>query len=150
MPYFNRAVIAAFAAMTITAVALTTDMRGQPGKRSPSQWGADDQRGAANRITSAKVLQAKSLITQGRVYPLGRMYEEGMPLPATRHFSLHISQPYVLGGKNQAVYFDEVVSGELGQIGTHLDGLGHLGEGEIFYNGNRRSEFAKPGGLTRL
>jgi kynurenine formamidase len=141
----KRGVAAAVAAIALTAVA-----RGQSDKWYPSRWGADDQRGAANRITPAKVLQAKSLITQGRIYSLGRVYEETMPLPPTRHFSLHISQPYVLSGKNQGVYFDEVVSGEIGQIGTHLDGLGHLGVGELFYNGNRRTEFAKPGGLTRL
>ena len=28
----------------------------------PSEWGADDQRGAANRLTAAKVLEAKDLI----------------------------------------------------------------------------------------
>ena len=34
----------------------------------PSRWGADDQRGAANRITPAKVLEAKNLITRGQAY----------------------------------------------------------------------------------
>jgi hypothetical protein len=34
----------------------------------PSRWGAADQRGAANRITPAKVLEAKNLITRGTVY----------------------------------------------------------------------------------
>jgi kynurenine formamidase len=53
-------------------------------------------------------------------------------------------------GVNQAVYHDEMVSGEIGQIGTQFDGLGHLGIGDLFYNGNRRSEFARPEGLTRL
>jgi kynurenine formamidase len=53
-------------------------------------------------------------------------------------------------GTNEAVYHDEVVSGELGQLGTQFDGLGHLGIGDLFYNGNRRSEFAQAEGLTRL
>jgi len=53
-------------------------------------------------------------------------------------------------GKNQAVYHDEIISGELGQIGTQFDGLGHLGIGDLFYNGNRRSEFAKAEGLVKL
>ena len=136
--------------VAVAAMALTTVARGQSEKWYPSHWGAEDQRGAANRITPAKVLQAKSLITQGRIYQLGRVYEAGMPLPATRHFSLHIPQAYVLGGKNQGVYHDEVVSAEIGQVGTQFDGLGHFGQGELFYNGNRRAEFAQPGGLTRL
>ena len=116
----------------------------------PSRWGADDQRGAANRITPAKVLEAKSAITTGRVYQLGRVYEVGMPLYGSRHFSLLIPQAFEMPGRNKGVYHDEIVSGELGQIGTQFDGLGHLGIGELFYNGNKRGDFAKPTGLTKL
>ena len=46
----------------------------------PSEWGPDDQRGAANRLTPEKVLAAKDLITTGKVYQLGRVYESGMPV----------------------------------------------------------------------
>ena len=142
-------------AMTLAVIAtvltlVSTVILGQSDQWYPSRWGADDQRGAANRVTPAKVLEAKALITKGAIYQLGRVYEAGMPLPATRHFSLHIPQAYVIPSKNQAVYHDEVVSGEIGQIGTQFDGLGHLGIGDFFYNGNRRSDFARPSGLTRL
>ena len=34
----------------------------------PSQWGEDDERGAANRLTPEKVLEATALIEEGRVY----------------------------------------------------------------------------------
>ncbi len=54
----------------------------------PSEWGPDDQRGAANRITPAKVLEAVGLIKEGRIYQLGRVYELGMPLFGNRHYSL--------------------------------------------------------------
>ena len=43
-----------------------------------SPWGADDQRGAANRLTPAKVLEALDLIANGQVYQLGRVYEPGL------------------------------------------------------------------------
>src|ERR1051326_7498065 len=56
----------------------------------PSEWGADDQRGAANRLTPEKVLEATKLIKAGKVYSLGRVYERGMPLPGDRHFVLTI------------------------------------------------------------
>jgi kynurenine formamidase len=123
---------------------------GQTDRWYPSRWCADDQRGAANRLTPAKVLEAKNAITKGVVYQLGHVYEPGMPMFGTRHYSLRIPQAFKMPGKNEAVYHDEIISGELGQIGTQFDGLGHLGMGDLFYNGNRRSEFAQAEGLTKL
>jgi kynurenine formamidase len=122
----------------------------------PSKWGADDQRGAANLVTPARVLQTVSLIREGRIYQLGRRYEFGMPLFGNRHFSLTIpGVPTVnLGGENAVVYNDELVSGEIGQIGTQFDGLGHVGtaiDGDyVFYNGFKLSEFGTSYGLTKL
>ena len=123
---------------------------GQTDRWYPSRWGADDQRGAANRITPAKVLEATALIDKGTVYQLGRVYEAGMPMFGSRHYSIRIPQAFEMPGRNEGVFHDEVISGELGQIGTQFDGLGHLGIGELFYNGNRRRDFARPEGLTKL
>lgn len=122
----------------------------------PSEWGAADQRGAANRLTAEKVLDASRLIRAGKVYSLGRLYEHGMPLPGKRHFSLTIPGSPTGGpdGENRVVSHDELFSGEIGQVGTQLDGLGHVGvrvgNDDLFYNGFRRSEFGKPYGLERL
>jgi kynurenine formamidase len=122
----------------------------------PSEWGADDQKGAANRITPERVKGAAGLIWEGKIYQLGRLYEHGMPLPGKRHFSLTIPGSPTGGpdGKNGIVYHDELVSTELGQVGTQLDGLGHVGvrvgDDDRFYNGFKRSEFGKPYGLEKL
>ncbi len=122
----------------------------------PSRWGADDQRGAANLMTAQRALKAARLIQKGQVYQLGRIYEHGMPLPGKRHFSLTIPGSPTEGptGQNQIVSHDEVFSGEIGQVGTQLDGLGHVGahwDGEdYFYNGFRRSEFGNAFGLKKL
>jgi kynurenine formamidase len=115
-----------------------------------SRWGAADQRGAANRITPDKVLEAKSLITRGAVYQLGHVYESAMPLFGTRHFSLRIPQTYGPMGTNRLMYHDEIVSAEIGQVGTQFDGLGHIGIGDVFYNGNNRADFSRPDGFTKL
>jgi kynurenine formamidase len=128
----------------------TTVTSGQGGNWYPSRWGAADQRGAANRITPAKVLDAKAMITKGTVYQLGRVYEAGMPLFGSRHYSLKVPYMFAMPGKNQAGYHDDIISGELSQIGTQFDGLGHVGIGELFYNGNRRGDFATPDGLKKL
>jgi kynurenine formamidase len=123
---------------------------GQADRWYPSRWGANDQRGAANRITPAKILEAKNLITRGTIYQVGRVYEPGMPMFGTRHYSLRIPQAFKITGTNQPIYHDELVSGELGQIGTQFDGLGHFGIGDLFYNGNNRADFAQPEGLAKL
>jgi kynurenine formamidase len=134
----------------VVLVAATTVSRGQTRNWYPSSWGAADQRGAANRITPAKVLEARNLIARGAVYQLGRAYESAMPLFGTRHFSLRIPQTFGPMGTNQTTYHDEIVSAEIGQVGTQFDGLGHIGVGDLFYNGNNRNEFSKAEGLTKL
>lgn len=122
----------------------------------PSEWGARDERGAANRLTAGKVLEANRLIRTGRIFQLGRPYEHGMPLPGKRHFSLTIPGSPTGGpdGDNRLVHHDDLFSGEIGQVGTQLDGLGHVGvrlkDDDYFYNGFRRSEFGKPYGLEKL
>jgi len=122
----------------------------------PAEWGPNDQRGAANRLTNDKVLEANQLIRQGKVFSLGRVYEHGMPMPGKRHFSLTIpgSPTYPPAGLNQGVFFDEMFSGEIGQVGTQFDGLGHagvrIGNDDYFYNGFKRTEFATPFGLEKL
>ena len=134
------------AAAAVAAVAATAAL-GQADRWYPSRWGAADQRGAANELTPAKVLEAKNLIKTGTVYQLGHVYESAMPLFGTRHFSLRIPQTFGPMGSNNMMYHDEVISGELGQIGTQFDGLGHIGIGDLFYNGNDRTDFAKAEGL---
>jgi kynurenine formamidase len=122
----------------------------------PSEWGPDDERGAANRITPAKVLEAVSLIEEGKIYQLGQVYEAGMPMSGSRHFKLTIPGLPTSGpvGPLRIAYNSEMFSGEIGQVGTQLDGLGHVGtevDGElVFYNGFKLSDFGTPYGLSKL
>lgn len=135
---------------------LTVGSPAQEGKWYPSEWGQDDQRGAANRITPAKVLEGASLIRTGKIYQLGRLYEHGMPMPGQRHFKLTIPGSPTGGpdGENGIISHDEMISGEIGQVGTQFDGLGHVGIREngvnLFYNGFKSEEFATAYGLTKL
>ncbi len=127
----------------------------------PSPWGADDEAGASNWITPAKVMDAAQLIQTGEVYELGRVYEAGMPLFGQRSFSLRIPGSPTGGpfGDNKLVFNDEFVSTEIGQVGTQFDGLGHIGVqvGELgdlnemlYYNGITGVEIASPYGLQKL
>ena len=117
----------------------------------PTEFGADDQRGATNRIGLVKVVGSARLIQRGQIYHLGRQYEHGMPIPGKQHFSLTI--PGLPTGSNDMVSNDELFSGEIGQVGTQFDGLDHAGiriDGkDYFYNGNRLSDFGNPYGLQK-
>ena len=94
----------------------------------PSTWGPDDQRGAGNLMGPAKVLEAIRLIKTGEIVSLGHPYEAKMPLAPGRSFALRMpggptGGPY--GDVSQTIWNDEYLSTEIGQIGTHMDALGH-------------------------
>ena len=72
-----------------------------------------------------------------------------MPLFGGRDFKLLIGQD-VPPSKNHLTAHIDYVSTELGQVGTQLDGLGHVGIGDIYYNGNNRKDFASRTGLKKL
>lgn len=122
----------------------------------PSAWGPTDERGAANRITPAKVLEAVKLIKTGKIYELGRLYEHDMPLFGSRHYALTIPGGPTGGpfGTAKLMYNDEMVSGEIGQVGTQFDGLGHIGtligNEVVYYNGLKQSEVGGAYGLQKL
>ena len=121
-------------------------------------WGPNDQAGASNWITPAKILEAVLLVKTGKVYELGHVYERGMPLLGQRSFAMFIA-PGAPSGANQLVFNDEFLSAEIGQVGTQLDGLGHVGKrmtmadgttADVFYNGVTASEMQSRYGLLQL
>ena len=121
----------------------------------PSRWGAGDQAGASNWITPEKVMTAVNLIETGDIYELGRPYTHGMPLFGTRTYSLTIPGAPTGGPfPGGLIYHDEFIVGELGQVGTQFDGLGHVGyihNGvERFYNGFTEDEIMGGYGLQNL
>ena len=132
-----------------------TESSGDEGDWWPSRWGADDEAGASNWITPDKVLEAASLIQTGEIYELGRQYEHGMPLFGQRTYSLTIPGAPTGGPfPGGLVFHDEFVVGEIGQVGTQFDGLGHVGvvhNGvERFYNGHTEDQIKGAYGLQSL
>lgn len=117
-----------------------------------SEWGPDDQIGAANRITEVSVLEAASLIKTGKTYSLGLIIDANTPAFPPRSLSLIIVQPNQQEGARPnygMTYNDDIFSGWFG-IGSQLDGLGHLGVEGMYYNCNHARDFAAISGLTRL
>ena len=122
----------------------------QPPKPGSSKWGENDQKGSANLLTAEKVLQAAELIKKGQIYQLGSVYEEKMPLLPHRHFTVLMHPPSPPTGKNKGTGMEELLITEIGQVGTQFDGLGHVGIGDTYYNGNARQDFQTSSGLTKL
>jgi kynurenine formamidase len=127
-------------------------------KWAPSPWGADDRAGAVNRTTPELVLKAIKLVKQGKVATLGKVYQSDMPMFGVRSFKLTIpglpSSGPVPFGPQELVGNDEVVTAEIGQVGTQFDGPGHIGvrtsKGDFFYNGRMLAEVAGPYGVGPL
>ena len=120
----------------------------------PSKWGASDELGAANYLTPERALQAAKLVKTGKTYSLGITVNTTTPAFPPRTCSLYIVQPGQVGsseglGHTHTTYNDDILNCWTG-IGTQLDGLGHIGVGDLYYNGNKWSEFASTTGLKKL
>ncbi|MDO9478093.1 MAG: cyclase family protein [Pseudohongiella sp.] len=117
----------------------------------PSRFGADDRIGAANNLSAEIVLQAAKLITTGKVYSLGVETAEDSPAYGTRTFSIDIiaSGANVPVGTDAVTSNDERVTTSFG-IGSQIDGLGHLGIGNQYYNGLTSAQIVADGGLAEL
>ncbi len=129
----------------------------------PSRWGPQDEAGASNWITPAKVMEAVRLIKTGKIYEMGRVYQGEQPGFGARAFILRIlgspanaDTPF---GNNKLMYHDDFVATEIGQTGTQFDGLGHIGceagkRGDLaetrWYNGITEIEMYNINGLTKL
>lgn len=121
----------------------------------PSEFGADDKRGAINRITPEAVMKAVKLVRQGRTATLGKYYDRDIPMGGSRIWNMVIPGTPSAGplGSNQVVAHDEYVSAEIGQVGTQFDGPGHIGvrtsKGDLFYNGREREAAYQRDGFGR-
>lgn len=154
-----------FAYLFVILYAITVPLSAQTRSQGPwwpnAQWGADDQSGGSNWITSEKILKAISLVKTGKTIELGHVYERGMPLIGQRSYNMFIPSfpTYSPSGPNKVVYNDEFLAAEIGQVGTQFDGPGHVGRQitmadgtvtEVFYNGVPASEMRAPYGLLKL
>ena len=117
----------------------------------PSRYGADDRIGAANNLSTDIVVDAARLITTGKVYSLGVETAEDSPAYGTRTFTIDIiaSGATVPVGTDVVTSNDERVTTSFG-IGSQIDGLGHLGIGNQYYNGLTSEQIVADGGLAEL
>ncbi len=125
-------------------------------------WGGDDESGSTNWYKKPEVVKrAIAQVKKGITIKIGQPYSGDMPLFGSRTFALRIpgsptGGPY---GPNQVMWYDEMLTSEIGQVGTQYDGLGHIGVqvGAIgdktemrFYNGITVQEMQGSYGLVKL
>ena len=107
-----------------------------------------------NHITDATRAAALGLVQSGRMYDLGRVLDEHVPVFPGRYFrqtlvstAHHVNHGGL--GANRVNWLIEQVAGTQ-QLGTHLDALSHLQIGDRGYNGWSVSELAGTAGVERL
>jgi kynurenine formamidase len=120
-------------------------------QRCPSKWGAGDERGSANLMTRDQVLKAARLIRIGEVIELGQVLDPAaMPFFPGRQLSILTKRTNVLPQSNRRISNEEMVIGEMGQIGTQFDGFSHQGIDGGFYNCFKQEQIATRNGFSKL
>ena len=85
----------------------------------------------------------------GKTYPLGVVTGWDTPAYPPRQYAITVIQPGQDSGPtmgaNRATGNDDLLYTWMG-IGSQLDGLGHMGEEHVYYNGHKASDFVTPKG----
>jgi kynurenine formamidase len=118
-----------------------------------SKWGPNDEIGAANLLTPQLAAEAAKLVKTGKTYALGFETNAGTAAYAPRTWSVIVLQPGQAGGVSlggtKTTYNDDLYMGWVG-IGSQLDGLGHIGIDNVYYNCNKNADFVQANGLKKL
>src|SRR5438105_14502968 len=140
------------ASLSIPLIALAQGWNVAPeSQRCPSKWGAGDERGSGNHMEDPQnVLRGARLIKTGEVIELSHVLGPGMPFSGTRIFNLHTKRTFMNTGRNTRGSNEEVVTSEIGQVGTQFDGFAHQSHGDSLSNCFKISETATRSGFTKL
>jgi kynurenine formamidase len=116
--------------------------------------GVTDEIGMLSHVDEAKRREALALVREGRLYDLGRVLDESVPVFPGRYFRQTLVTTAHHGnggglGENRVNWITEQVAGTM-QLGTHLDALSHLQVGDRGYNGWSVAELAGTAGVRRL
>lgn len=118
-----------------------------------SPFGPDDQVGATNRVTPAVTKAAAAEIQTGVVTPMAYNLVDGVPLFSTRFTkTILTSYPVIPGaefGKNKLSYMEDTYLSQ-SHVGTHIDGLGHIGIQDCYYNQTSMGKYVTQNNLKRL
>jgi kynurenine formamidase len=120
---------------------------------APSPFGPDDQTGATNRVTPAVTKAAAAEIQTGVVTPMAYNLVDGIPLFGSR-FSKTILTSFAVVpgaefGNNKLSYMEDTYLSQ-SHVGTHIDGVGHIGVQDCYYNQTPMGKYVTQNYLKRL
>jgi kynurenine formamidase len=119
----------------------------------PSPFGKDDQTGATNRVTPAVTKAAAAEIQTGKITTLTNLLVDGVPLFGTRFTKTVLTAsslaPGASYGENGLTYMEDTWLSQ-SHVGTHLDGMGHIGVGDCYYNQTPMGKFINQNNMTKL
>jgi len=120
---------------------------------APSPFGPDDQVGATNRITPAVTKAAATEIQTGVVTPMAYDLVDGVPLFGSRFTKTVLTSfaivPGAEYGKNKLSYMEDTYLSQ-SHVGTHIDGMGHIGVQDCYYNQTPIGKYVTQNYLKRL
>jgi hypothetical protein len=118
-----------------------------------SPWGPNDQTGATNRITPAVTKAAAAEIKDGKVIVMSYPLTDGVPLFGTRFTKTILTAtslaPGAAFGENELTYMEDTWLSQ-SHVGTHLDGMGHIGRKDCYYNQIPMGKFINQNNMTKL
>jgi kynurenine formamidase len=118
-----------------------------------SPFGPDDETGATNRITPAVTKAAAAEIQTGNVISMANPLVDGVPLFGTR-FTKTILTTFAMTpgaeyGKNKLSYMEDTYLSQ-SHVGTHIDGMGHIGIRDCYYNQTPMGKYVTQNYLKKL
>jgi kynurenine formamidase len=119
-------------------------------QRCPSKWGANDRRGSMNLMTPERAKRAAQLIRSGETVELGHVLDETIPAFGTRRFNMHLKQMFMNPQPNRRGSNEEIVTTEIGQMGTQFDGFPHQTIGDEAYNCVNVPSISSRSGFTQM
>src|SRR5215831_8507375 len=118
-----------------------------------SPWGPNDQTGATNRVTPAVTKAAAGEIQSGKVVGMTYPLVDGIPLFGSRFTKTILTAtglaPGGALGENQLTYMEDTWLSQ-SHVGTHLDGLGHIGRKDCYFNQTPMGKYINQNYMLRL
>src|SRR5580700_3209473 len=118
-----------------------------------SPFGPDDETGATNRITPAVTKAAAAEIQTGTVISMAYDLVDGVPLFGTRFTKTILTAVAIVPGaefgKNRLTYMEDTYLSQ-SHVGTHIDGLGHIGIRDCYYNQTPMGKYVTQNYLKKL